>query len=431
MSFINMHSEINILLEQIPTDVFSSLQSFNIEKLTEIQAKSYAPILSGQNVIGVSETGSGKTLAYLLPLATLIRRKRDTLNQVLILAPSKELALQIYQVAAKLFTPLNLKCAVAFGGTGKRKQIAEIADGVHLIVGTPGRLLELYTENVFDLKHCRYFVLDEADRMMELGMGRQVGSFLEILPRKNQRLLFSATLPDKVTAFIDDFVDHPLIIRITHLAMTPESIDHQMVKCSGLEAKLKTMAYIFKTFNPQKIIIFVRSKNLIDSIKKSLSKNDVEVLEIHSNKDTNTRINAIAMFRQLDHAILLATDVSSRGLDIANVDVVINFNMPHSERDYIHRVGRTGRMGAKGQSISLIDSGDEAILSTFSKAMQAQISLLQVPAELNSFKPTKEESILQDRVKDSIKRRKDPDFKGGFHKKENVPKATFRSRKKK
>lgn len=165
---------------------------------------------------------------------------------------------------------------------------------------------------------------------------------------------------------------------------------------------------------------------MIDPIKATLKRHGYELIEIHSNKDTNTRINGIAKFRSLDKAILLATDVSSRGLDIAAVEVVLNFNMPHSERDFIHRVGRTGRMGANGVSVSLLDSGDEAILSTFSKQLSNNINHMAMPAYLNNFKPTKEELILQDRVKDSIKRAQDPTFKGGFQKKEKVHKSTSR-----
>ena len=320
---------------------------------------------------------------------------------------------------------------MAYGGTGKLLQSEALSKGVHLIIGTPGRLLELYADKAFDLKQCRYFVLDEADRMMELGMGRQVGSFLEILPRKNQKLLFSATLPDKVRLFVEDFVEHPVVLKIEYNSLTPLSIEHQKVSCRGLEAKLRTLTFILKKLEPQKVIIFVRSKSLIEPIRASISKFTDELIEIHSNKDTNTRINGMNRFRSSEKAVMLATDVSSRGIDIPEVEMVINFNMPHSERDFIHRVGRTGRMGAIGKSISLLDGGDEAILSTFSKGMQAQLVALDVPPELNLGVPTKEELILQDRVKDSIKRSKDASFKGGFHKKGNVPKSTLRSRKNK
>lgn len=417
-----------------------ALVEAGITQPTAIQQKAIPSIRSGQDVIGIAQTGTGKTAAYLLPLLQILQQAKGNEARALILVPTKELAIQVGSHFDMLSTYTDLRKAVLYGGVGPSKQLEALNEGCDMIISTPGRFMELYLKGGMATKKLKHVVLDEADRMMDMGFYHQIKAIQEVLPRKRQNLLFSATFPEKVDRLSEEFLLFPNRIEITPQATPVETVEQSIYRLPNFPSKLNLLQRLLDDREEfQKVIIFTRTKETAVNIGKFLDRKDLGPVEmIHSNRAQNARLNAINRFRSEDVRILVTTDVSARGIDIPKVSHVINFNIPRNHHDYVHRIGRTGRAFQMGLAISFSDPSEKWHVKKIEKLMGQAISLIDPPADLEIPKTSKEEKLEQAREIDRQKKRDNPDYKGAFHEKKRKgsvrsgsTRNKFKSRKKK
>lgn len=399
--------------------LLSAIKENGFETPSPIQAKAIPLIMAGHDLLGIAQTGTGKTAAFVLPLLMKLKYAQGINPRALILAPTRELAMQIDQNIKLLASHCDLRHVCLYGGTGTKLQIEALNEGVDLITATPGRLLDLYKTGNIVLKQIQTLILDEADKMMDMGFMPQIRNILEILPVKRQNLLFSATMPERVVILSEEFLEFPEKVEIAPQATTVETIEQLYYKVPNFRTKVNLLQYLLleeKDFN--KVIIFVKTKETANNIYKFISRKvEGEVRVIHGNKDQNARINAMEAFKNEEIRILVATDVASRGIDVSLVSHVINFDIPVVYEDYVHRIGRTGRASNSGIAISFVNAAEEYHLRKIEKLIRILIPEKEIPKDVKIEETNFNES--QDIAKqiDSQKIREDPTFKGAFHEK--------------
>lgn len=400
--------------------LYDAVEELGYKIPTPVQKKSIPAILAGHDIIGVAQTGTGKTAAFLLPLLYKIKYAKGKIPRALILAPSKELTIQIYDNLQLLSKYCDLRNVCLYGGIGPKTQIEEIEKGVDIIVSTPGRFLELYRKGVLPVKEIKTFILDEADKMMDMGFTPQIRDILEKIPRKRQNLLFSATFPTKVQYFADEFLEFPLRIEVSPQNMAAETVDHFFYKTPNLKTKINLLSYLLNDDAFDKVIVFTRTKDVANNVFKFLERKlDDQVRVIHGNKGQNSRINAFNEFKNDQVRVLVTTDVSARGLDIYKVSHVINFDVPRAYEEYVHRIGRTGRAELSGIAISFATEVEEIHLKEIEKVISDKIGKKPLPESVE-IPPTDKEEIREIALEiDNIKRVNNPEFKGAFHEKKN------------
>ena len=404
--------------------LLNAVEELGYKSPTPVQQKTIPAILAGHDIIGIAQTGTGKTAAYLLPLLYKIKYAQGQIPRALILAPSKELAIQIFENLQQLSKYCGTRNVCLYGGVGPKTQIEQIEAGVDIIVSTPGRFLELYRKGVLKVKDLKTFVLDEADKMMAMGFVPQIKEILEKIPRKRQNLLFSATFPEKVQYFADEFLEFPQKIEVTPQSTPAETIDHYFYKTPNIKTKINLLSSLLNDASFNKVIVFTRTKEIANNIFKFLDRKlNEHVRVIHGNKGQNSRINAFNDFRDDKVRVLVTTDVSARGLDISMVSHVINFDVPRLYEEYVHRIGRTGRAEQSGIAISFANEVEEIHLAEIEKIIASKIGERPLPKEIDIPKTSLEESQEIAMEIDSIKRLADPNFKGAFHEKKSRPKA--------
>jgi ATP-dependent RNA helicase RhlE len=384
---------------------------------TEIQKKSIPIILGGQEVIGIAQTGTGKTAAYLLPILMKIKYAQGTEPRVVILVPTKELTLQIADHARQLAKYTDLRILPIYGGVGIKPQIEEIEKGVDILVATPGRFVEIYSKGDLPIKQIKTMVLDEADRMMDMGFMFQVRKIIGVLPRKRQNLLFSATFSAKVEELSADFLEFPIKIEITPQATTAKQVEQELYHVPNLKTKINFIEYLLKnTEEFNRVMIFARTKTNADNVFKYIDRKNLgPVKVVHSNKSQNTRINSVNEFKEGGLRVLVSTDVTSRGIDVTDVSHVINFDVPTLYEDYVHRIGRTGRAFQNGKAITLATEAEAYHIQKIEKLIRQRIPIKRLPAEVEVAETSFEEKQEMAREIDNQKRREDPEFKGAFH----------------
>jgi len=318
---------------------------------TPIQDQVIPLILDGNDVVGIANTGTGKTAAFLIPLINKILLNRN--EKILIITPTRELAIQVEQEFRELARNTNLQSAICIGGVGIGGQIQRLRRNPQVVVGTPGRLKDLENQRILDFRQFRNIVLDEVDRMLDMGFIKDISYIVSKLSKPRQSLFFSATLPGSVTRVMKDFTQNPITISVK-TQPTSANVDQDIVKLNGRE-KLDVLDELLGDREFQKVLVFGRTKHGIDKVEKALSKRRVNVASIHGNKSQGQRQRALEMFKNNKIQVLLATDIASRGLDISNVTHVINYDLPETFEDYIHRIGRTGRANKKGKALTFID----------------------------------------------------------------------------
>jgi ATP-dependent RNA helicase RhlE len=401
---------------KLSKQLLNALNEIGYDKPTPIQEKVIPAILSGRDIIGIAPTGTGKTAAYLIPLLKKLNYAMEDHPRALILAPTRELAIQISDELKQLSKYYDIRAVCLYGGTGMKTQIEEIRAGRDIVITTPGRFLDLYRMEILLTKLIRTLIIDEADKMMDMGFRPQINRILEILPfKKRQNLLFSATFHAKVENLAIDFLDFPVKIDIQP---TRENIEQYFYKVPNLKTKIYLLSFLLKnTSEFRKVIIFAKTKKTADDIYKFIvRKVDENVKIIHANKGQNTRINTINEFRQGGFRILVTTDLISRGIDISGISHVINFDVPVIYEDYIHRIGRTGRIYHEGVSLTFVNEPDEFHLLEIERLTGKKIPERKLPAEIE-IRPTEEwEKKKNQKEIDKIKRKLDQDFKGAFHK---------------
>lgn len=392
---------------------------------TEIQVKCIPLVLGGQHVIGIAQTGTGKTAAYLLPLLMKVKFAQENGPRALILVPTKELVVQVAANSKSLAIYTDLRITSLYGGVGSTGQIESIRAGTDILVATPGRFMDLYLRNEIPVKQIKILVIDEADRMMDMGFIHQLRKIFEVLPQKKQNLLFSATFPEKVEKLSEDFLEFPHKVEVTPQATPAKQVAQEYYAVPNLKTKINFIEYLLtKTDEFNRVIIFTRTKESANNVYKFIERKKLgPVKVIHSNKGQNTRLNALKEFGDGKARVLVATDVSSRGIDISKVSHVINFEVPSRSEDYVHRIGRTGRAAEKGKAITMVTIAEQLHLNKIEKLIREKIPLKKLPKEVKVAETEFEESQLMARLMDQQRKKDDPTFKGAFHEKKKQKKA--------
>lgn len=387
---------------------------------TPIQQKAISPILSGQDIMGIAQTGTGKTAAYVLPMLMKLKYAQGTDIRALILAPTRELAMQIEE-NIKVFTKYtDLRSLVIYGGLGPKTQIEQLKKGLDILVATPGRFLDLYLEGHIPVKSLQFLVIDEADKMMDMGFIGSIHRILEVVPRKRQNLLFSATMSELVHKIAGDFLKFPTVIEVDPQATPAATVQQALYYVPNIKTKINLLQYLLQRDEElNRLIIFCKTKEVADNIYKYLERKygQDQVKVIHANKGQNTRINSINAFKDGEVRILVATDVASRGIDVLNVSHVINFDVPIIIEDYVHRIGRTGRAFNTGDAITFCNPAEEYYVRKIEKLIRQQIPVADIPSDVFVEETPYEERQSIAREIDMQKRKEDPEFKGAFHEK--------------
>ncbi|WMJ72787.1 DEAD/DEAH box helicase [Cytophagaceae bacterium ABcell3] len=398
---------------------------------SEIQEKAIPQIMAGHDILGVAQTGTGKTAAFLLPLLMKIKFAQGMNPRALILAPTRELAMQIADNITVLAKYTDIRHATLYGGVGPKGQIEAVQKGVDIIVATPGRFMDIYLKGELVVKGLKTMVLDEADKMMDMGFMPQIRRILEIIPRKRQNLLFSATMPEKVVKLSEEFLEFPMRIEVSPQATPAETVNQVAYRVPNFKTKINLLDYFLKqegVFN--RVIIFVRNKANADNVFKFIERKvDENVRVIHANKGQNTRINSMEAFKNGEVRILVSTDVTARGIDVTKVSHVINFDVPVIYEDYVHRIGRTARAGLTGEAITFVTEPDVYYIAKIEKIIRMSIPFEDIPEEVSIEKTPFDEAQEMAREIDAVKRRDNPDFKGAFHEKKGKSRAQGKSQK--
>jgi len=404
--------------------LFDAIADVGFESPTEIQQKCIPLVLGGQHVIGIAQTGTGKTAAYMLPLLMKIRYAQGNDVRALILVPTKELVAQVATQAAALAKYTDLRIVEIYGGVGAKAQIEKIQAGTDLLIATPGRFLELYSRNELVTKQIKTLVLDEADRMMDMGFMPQLRRIFEVIPSKRQNVLFSATFPEKVERLANEFLDFSVRVEITPPATVATQVVQELYYVPNGATKINFLEHLLNT-NAEfsRVMIFTRTKDVANNIYKYLDRKHLgPVKVIHSNKGQNTRINAMNDFKEGKLRILVSTDVASRGIDVTNVTHVINFDVPIMYEDYVHRTGRTGRAFQEGKAITLATEAERYHIDKIEKIIREKITVKKLPSTIEVAETPYAEAQLMAREIDRQKRYEDPEFKGAFHDKKHEKK---------
>ena len=355
-----------------------ALHAEHYEHPTPIQTQAIPHLLAGKDLLGIAQTGTGKTAAFGLPILQTLAARSDRNGprtaRALILAPTRELAIQIEAALKTYGRHLALRPCVIYGGVGQKPQVDALRRGVDIIVATPGRLLDLMNQGQAKLGGIEHFVLDEADRMLDMGFIRDVRKIVAALPRKRQTLFFSATMPEAVAGLAGDILHQPVRVAVTPTATTVEKID-QRVFFTAPDEKRALLARILRDPAIERTIVFTRTKHRANRVAEHLNKIGIDAEAIHGNKSQTARQRALDGFRKGRVRVLVATDIAARGIDVDNVTHVINFELPNVPEDYVHRIGRTARAGASGVAIALCDPSEQAYLRAIETLTRGRLSV--------------------------------------------------------
>jgi ATP-dependent RNA helicase RhlE len=367
-------------------ELIAVLQTLGYTEPTPIQRAAIPHALEAHDVLACAQTGTGKTAAFALPiLDELLRIEPDGLRRpirALVLAPTRELAAQIAE-SFRSYTPRRLiRCEVVFGGVGKRLQVTALRRGVDVLVATPGRLLDLMGDGEVDLSRVEMFVLDEADRMLDMGFIPDVRRITQALPRERQTLLFSATQPREIRELATRLLVEPVEVAVDPISSTVEPISQSVYFVEG-PRKLGLLLALLARDDTTRVLIFTRTKRRADRLARSLGHEGVEATAIHGDKSQSTRVRTLEDFKHGRTRVLVATDVAARGIHVDDIDTVINFDIPIDPETYVHRVGRTGRAGASGTAVSLCGADEREQFASIERLIRRKIEKLATPAPLS------------------------------------------------
>lgn len=376
-----------------------------------IQEKAIPPILNKKDVLAAAQTGTGKTAGFALPILQLLSQS-DALGKkqirALILTPTRELAAQVQDEIREYSEFLPINSTVIFGGVNAHSQIRILRKGVDVLVATPGRLLDLEQQGELSLRNIEFFVLDEADRMLDMGFQRDIKRIMNLLPQRKQTLLFSATFSKEIKGLANDLLYKPVSVEATPENTTAERVDHQVY----LVDKSRKAALAIKLIEEgdwSQVLIFTRTKHGANRLSKKLDRKGISSSAIHGNKSQNQRTNTLAGFKKGDIRVLVATDIAARGLDIPLLPYVINYELPNVAEDYVHRIGRTGRAGASGDAISFVNVDELEYLRDIEKLLNQKI-----PSKvLEGFEPTDEPDPTKGKKKKQSGGQRNQNWKGG------------------
>lgn len=366
------------------TPLLRALDDLGFSTPTTIQHRVFPAVMSGRDVCGIAQTGTGKTFAYLLPCLRLWKFDKNKDPQILILVPTRELVVQVVEAVKKLTTYMSLVTIGVYGGVNINTQQIELANGADVIVATPGRLFDLIMNAAFKTKMIKKLVIDEMDEMLNLGFRKQITNILELIPSKRQNLLFSATITDDVEKLMHDYFNDPISVEAAPTGTPLENILQSGYWVPNFNTKVNFLELLLaNTEAMTKVLIFVGTKRLADDLYERLSaKFEGNVGVIHSNKEQNYRFNSVNQFKAGVFKYLISTDVMARGIDVAEVTHVINFDTPDTPENYIHRIGRTGRADKKGLAITFITPKEQPFQKAIEELMHQGIPIFPLPKEL-------------------------------------------------
>ena len=358
--------------------ILAALKEEGYEKPSPIQEQAIPPALAGRDVLGCAQTGTGKTCAFAAPILQRLNNKPASGHPIraLILTPTRELAIQIGESFEHYGRHLPLRCAVIFGGVGQAPQVEKLGKGVDILVATPGRLGDLYQQGFIDLKTLEIFVLDEADRMLDMGFIHDVKKILKWLPEKKQTLFFSATMPKEITELVNSLLHHPARVAVDPVSSPVEAI-RQSVYFVDRGNKTKLLALLVNQMEVKNALVFTRTKHGANKVARDLGKAGITAAAIHGNKSQTARQQALADFKSGAIRCLVATDIAARGLDIEELSHVFNYNLPEVPETYVHRIGRTGRAGHGGTAIAFCDFSEKPLLKEIEKLIGRPIPVVE------------------------------------------------------
>ncbi|HWB50458.1 MAG TPA: DEAD/DEAH box helicase [Stellaceae bacterium] len=357
---------------------------------TPIQSQAIPPVLAGRDLCGIAQTGTGKTAAFALPilqrLAGASRRPAPRTCRALVLSPTRELASQIADNFRAYGVGMPLSTAVVFGGVSVGRQRDQLARGVDVLVATPGRLLDLVDSRSLVLSNVQVLVLDEADRMLDLGFIHALRRIVKMLPRERQNLLFSATMPRAIALLAEDYLDDPVNVAVAPTATTAERIDQRVVFVPS-ERKRDLLVAVLRDPAFARVLVFTRTKHGADRVVRHLATAGIDAAAIHGNKSQPQRERALAGFRDGATRVLVATDIAARGIDVDGVSHVVNFELPNVPEDYVHRIGRTARAGAAGIAVAFCGDEERAYLRDIEKLIRSSLRPIAAPADFAASRP--------------------------------------------
>ncbi len=369
--------------------ILRALNEEGYETPTPIQQKSIPAILEHRDLLGCAQTGTGKTAAFTIPVLQLMHlAKQDQPShqrkiQTLILTPTRELAIQIGESIQAYGRHLKLRSLVIFGGVSQHSQVQSLHAGIDILVATPGRLLDLMQQKHISLRDIRYFILDEADRMLDMGFVHDVKRVIAQLPTRRQTLFFSATMPPEIQQLANVLLKDPVKVEVTPVSTTAEMID-QSVYFVDKGNKMALLIHLLNDPAIDSLLVFTQMKHFADKVAKKLQQSGIKAEAIHGNKSQNARQRALQQFKDRTIRVLVATDIAARGIDIDELSHVLNFELPNVPETYVHRIGRTGRAGAAGKAISFCDRSERAFLNDIQKLIRKTIPVQVAPIDLPS-----------------------------------------------
>ena len=412
----------------IGKSILKALEEIGFSVPTPIQEQAIPVIKSGKDILGIAQTGTGKTAAYLIPLLMKLVKAEGKDPRAIIIVPTRELAIQVGEDIEELIQFTNLRHAAVYGGVGWTKHAALIEPGIDLLVATPGRLWDLYRAGALVIKHVKTLVIDEADRMLDMGFMPQLNQLFEVIPPKRQNLLFSATFSERIELMSNEFLTFPERVEVAPSATPVAKIKQFYYRVPNFRTKLNFLSYLLKDEEVfKRVLVFCRTKENADDVYKVINrKTEGEIRILHSNKGQSSRINAIDAFKAGGVRVLVSTDISARGIDVTKISHVINFDLPPRYEDYVHRIGRTARANQDGIAITFLGPDEDFHLANIEKLIRMNIEECSLPEKLEILPTPIPEIQSFAREIDRQKRLADPEFKGAFHeKKRHVPKSSF------
>ncbi|RLD47449.1 MAG: ATP-dependent helicase [Bacteroidetes bacterium] len=371
MKFENMH---------IIEPILRALKDKKYQNPTPVQEKAIPVILEGNDVLGSAQTGTGKTAAFAIPIIQSIykaagQQKGKAQIKALIVTPTRELAIQIDDNIREYGKYTNVKHTVIFGGVKQGRQVDKLRSGVHILTATPGRLLDLINQGFVNLSSLSIFVLDEADRMLDMGFIHDIRKLLKLLPRNRQSLFFSATMPKTIVELSSKILTHPKKIEISPISSTAETI-LQYVYYTNKQSKKDLLLHILRSIENEQVLLFSRTKHGADKIARNLKKHRINSAAIHGDKAQNNRQKVLKQFKAGEIRVLVATDIAARGIDIQKLKYVVNYDIPNVAEDYVHRIGRSGRAGEDGNSISICEPEENIYIKDIEKLIKQRINVV-------------------------------------------------------
>lgn len=402
------------------TPLIRAIEELGFKEPTTIQHRVFPIVMSGRDVCGIAQTGTGKTFAYLMPCLRLWKFDKNKDPQILVIVPTRELVVQVAESVKKLTKYMNVVTVGVYGGANINTQQLEVEKGVDVLVATPGRLYDLLLNGAFKTKTIKRLVIDEMDEMLNLGFRTQITNILSLLPGKRQNLLFSATITDEVEKLMNDYFTEPERVEAAPTGSPVENIIQTAYHVPNFNTKVNLLELLLSSDETMtKVLIFVSTKSLADQLYEKLSEQFPEIVGvIHSNKEQNYRFNTVKQFKAGVFKYIIATDVMARGIDVAEVTHVINFDTPEVPENYIHRIGRTGRADKKGIAITFITEKEQKYQASIEALMRQPIPMLSLPENLEISTVLIDDELPKVHMKTiQIKRPKIDAGGGAFHEK--------------